>query len=88
MELVKNIENKINKTIVKFVAMDLLINKFNKLNATVTINTITKPSFNLLLKLEKTNWKEEESTSPNENVFFNIIMAVREGFEPSLRCYS
>ena len=29
--------------------------KFNKLNATVTINTITKPSFNLLLKLEKTN---------------------------------
>ena len=32
-----------------------LAKKFNKLNATVTMNTITKPSFNLLLKLEKTN---------------------------------
>jgi len=72
IELMSNIEKIINKKIVKFVAKELVIKKFNPLKAMVINKTTKKPSLTLRTILEKIKSNDDFRISLIRRSFFII----------------
>ena len=72
IELMSSIEKTINKKIVKFVAKELVIKKFNQLKAMVINKTTKKPSLTLRTMLEKIKSNDDFRISLIRRFFFII----------------
>ena len=84
IELINNIENVINRKIVKFVAKELDIKKFNPLNPRVIKKTIRNPFLNFSKKSEKTKLKESFKILLI-GIFFIFISIWRSGRDSNPR---
>ena len=69
-QLVKNIENKTNNIMVKFVATDVVIKKLRPLKAMVINIIIEKPSLILFFRSAERNWNDNFKISLIDNFFF------------------